>query len=272
MEKLAISVIIATKNVERTIEECLISVQRNNPAEIIIVDGNSTDRTLEIAKSYTDRIYSDGGRGFNYAQRFGAEQAGQQYIAYIDADIVLAQGTLAILLAELKASNYVSMQAKILAASCSNYWERAVDQHCRWLQARKGGGLSAAVLRKDTILKHEFDPFARGGSDTDFKLTMEREGYKLGSSSVFVHHHHRADLKSLFKQMCIVTWDSPRFIRKYGPWHAGFWPPLVTLYWIAYSVIKGKPWLIPYLVIVHGIAGTAGMVKGFIDLLKELRR
>ena len=62
MGVLPISVIVPAKNAESTIEECLISVQRNNPAEIIVVDGNSSDRTVEIARRYTEEIYSDEGR------------------------------------------------------------------------------------------------------------------------------------------------------------------------------------------------------------------
>ena len=66
MDNLPISVIIVARNSERTIEECMNSVQRNNPAEIIVVDGNSTDSTIEIAKRYTKRVYSDKGRGLGY--------------------------------------------------------------------------------------------------------------------------------------------------------------------------------------------------------------
>jgi len=43
MEKLPISVIVITKNVEMIIDDCLDSVKKNNPAEIVIVDGNSSD-------------------------------------------------------------------------------------------------------------------------------------------------------------------------------------------------------------------------------------
>ena len=64
MEKLPISVIIVAKNAERTIEECLEKIRRNDPVEIIIIDGDSTDRTVEIARKFTRRIYSDGGRGW----------------------------------------------------------------------------------------------------------------------------------------------------------------------------------------------------------------
>lgn len=54
--KLPISTIILTFNEEKNIEDCLKSVY-GWVDEIIIVDSYSTDKTLEIAKKYTDKIY-----------------------------------------------------------------------------------------------------------------------------------------------------------------------------------------------------------------------
>ncbi|NLH39966.1 MAG: glycosyltransferase family 2 protein [Elusimicrobia bacterium] len=54
--KLPISVIILTYNEEKNIEACLKSVY-DWVDEIFIVDSYSTDKTLEIAKKYTDKIY-----------------------------------------------------------------------------------------------------------------------------------------------------------------------------------------------------------------------
>ncbi len=56
MNKLPLSVIILTFNEEKNIEECLKSVH-GWVEEIFIVDSYSTDRTLEIAKEYTEKIY-----------------------------------------------------------------------------------------------------------------------------------------------------------------------------------------------------------------------
>ena len=271
MGNLPISVIIPTKNVESTLEECLASVQKNEPAEIIVVDGNSSDRTVEIAMKYTEKIYSDEGKGPSYAHQLGAEQATQEYLAYVDADIVLPEGTLATLLAELKESDCANMQAKILAADLSTYWERATDWNVRLLQARKGGGLFATVLRRDIVLRYKLDSSVGVGSDLVFRLMTERDGHKLGTSSAFVYHHHRADLKSFAKQRFRFGREAVQFISRYGPWHGGLWPPLVMLYWIATCLIKGKPNFIPYF-IVSGVAGSAGMVKGFIELIGETLR
>ena len=62
-----ISTVICVKNGEKILEKCLKSIIRNSPLEIIIVDGGSKDCTIEIAKKYTDKIFSDGGRGLAYA-------------------------------------------------------------------------------------------------------------------------------------------------------------------------------------------------------------
>lgn len=56
-KKLAISVVIITKNVESKIKDCLESVIWAD--EIVIVDNHSTDKTLQIAKNYTESIYED---------------------------------------------------------------------------------------------------------------------------------------------------------------------------------------------------------------------
>jgi glycosyltransferase involved in cell wall biosynthesis len=270
MDKLPISVIIPTKNAERTREECLDSVVSNNPAEIIIVDGVSTDRTLDIARRYTEGIYSDEGKGPSYAHQLGTERATQEYISYVDADIVLPQGTLATMLAEL--NDYINIQARILPASCSSYWERAAAQHIPLIQARLGGGLSAALLRRDTVLKYKFDTFIKpAGDDMDFYFKLKRAGYKFGTSSACIYHHHRADLKGFIKQRFGFGRGTARLIWKYGPFNPEFWTPLNTFYWLAYCLIKGKPSLIPYFVL-NGIVASAGIVKGFFEVMGEALR
>jgi glycosyltransferase involved in cell wall biosynthesis len=269
MEVLPISVIIPVKNMEGTIEECVISVQRNNPAEIIVVDGNSTDRTVEIARKYTQKIYCDGGKGYSYALQLGAEQATQEYIAYVDADIVLPPGTLATMLAELKADGYANIQAKLRAANLSTYWGQATDWWLLCSTSRKGqGGLSAGLLRRDTILNVKFDKFSGYSEDYNFLKKLKVGGYKLGSSSASVYQHCGVDVGTLVKRWFHYGLGSPYLMRKWGPWRKGLWTPLVMLYFIARCLIKGKPQFIPYFVVV-GVAGTVGMVMGFAQIMGE---
>ncbi|MFH0876438.1 MAG: glycosyltransferase [archaeon] len=50
--KMKVSVIVTTKNEERNIARCLVSVKNQSypNIEIIVVDNNSSDKTKEIAK------------------------------------------------------------------------------------------------------------------------------------------------------------------------------------------------------------------------------
>ena len=55
--KLPITAIVLTFNEEKNITECLQSI-KDLCDEILIVDSGSTDKTIEIAKQFTDKIFS----------------------------------------------------------------------------------------------------------------------------------------------------------------------------------------------------------------------
>ncbi len=87
-----ISVIIATKNEERNIGNCLESVfAQSHPKgslEIIVVDNNSSDKTLEIARKYTDRIYSRGSER-SAQKNLGVRESKGEWFIHLDADMTL---------------------------------------------------------------------------------------------------------------------------------------------------------------------------------------
>jgi glycosyltransferase involved in cell wall biosynthesis len=61
-----VSVIITTKNEEKNIGNCLKSIKEQdypqNLIEIIVVDNNSTDKTKDIALTYTDQVFDRTGK------------------------------------------------------------------------------------------------------------------------------------------------------------------------------------------------------------------
>jgi glycosyltransferase involved in cell wall biosynthesis len=84
-KKVNLSVIILTKNEEPVIKDCLESVKWAD--EIIIVDNESTDKTLEIAKKYSVKLVkSKTGNSFADHRNLGAEAASGEWLLYVDAD------------------------------------------------------------------------------------------------------------------------------------------------------------------------------------------
>lgn len=263
---LPLSAIIVVKNGEKTLDACLKSVRSNNPAEIIIIDGNSTDATLTIARRYTERIYSDEGKGVSFAHQLGLEKAVQPYITFVDADIMLPDGALATMLDELNTMGCANIQATLIPLPPSTYWERADEQHNKIRQLQNAGGLSACILVKDTALIVGFDPSIRiAGDDVDFLFRLKSGGHKIGASSVKAVHANRAVFKTLVRQKFWYGRAKPALMRKHGPWRGELWAPAVMAYWLAVYTLKGKLHLIPY-VLVSGLADSAGMVKGLFEL------
>ena len=89
-----VSVIITTKNEEKNIENCLLSVTDQefpkDRLEIIVVDNNSSDATKKIAAQYSDKVFDKGPE--RSAQRnYGAEVASGRYMLYLDADMILSK-------------------------------------------------------------------------------------------------------------------------------------------------------------------------------------
>lgn len=79
-----LSVIIITKNEEKNLTDCLESV--NWADEIIVVDAFSTDRTIEIAKKYTEKVFQKEWIGFADQKSYALNLASNEWILSLDAD------------------------------------------------------------------------------------------------------------------------------------------------------------------------------------------
>jgi glycosyltransferase involved in cell wall biosynthesis len=100
-------IVTPTLNAERFLEQTLRSVwtQRGPAVEIdhVIVDGGSTDRTLEIAEGFPSRVLvSPDDRGMYDAVNRGLELVEGEVLGYINADDEIAPGALALVAAALE--------------------------------------------------------------------------------------------------------------------------------------------------------------------------
>jgi rhamnosyltransferase len=79
-----ISVVVRTKNESVWIRQCLGTVfsQRNEDFEVILVDNNSTDNTLDIAREFDIKILEIGDNNFSYgkALNLGIASSNGDYI------------------------------------------------------------------------------------------------------------------------------------------------------------------------------------------------
>ena len=82
-----ISCVIITYNESKNIRRCLESVSLAD--EIVVVDSGSKDRTVSIAKEYTQKVFTHEWLGFARQKEFACKLASFEWILNIDADEVI---------------------------------------------------------------------------------------------------------------------------------------------------------------------------------------
>src|SRR5919106_1573116 len=244
-----LSVVIPVRNAEAFIADCLRSVIAERPAEVIVVDGLSTDGTVEIARAHGARILSDEGRGVAAARLIGTEAASTTWVALIDADVLVPAGALRALFDELRSGGYTALQAGLESTSGPGYWGRALAHHHRSGKSRHWFGLVATIFDRATLLHHGLDQTFISGEDIELRWRLERAGARIGvSRKVVVQHRFGDTFEFALGQFRADGAGLARTATKFG-WRA---LPLLGLPFAAavrggvLSLVRRQPQWIPY--------------------------
>jgi len=92
MNKPKVSVAIATFNEEKNIVDCILSA-KNITDEIIVVDGNSSDRTAEIALKTGAKVIKTSNKSmFNINKNMAIDNCSGKWVFLLDADEIISPG------------------------------------------------------------------------------------------------------------------------------------------------------------------------------------
>ncbi len=188
-----LTVIVPVRNGEHWIDDCLSSIASTAVGEVIVVDGLSTDRTVERALAHGTRVICDDGRGVAAARHIGAEAARTRYVALIDVDVVLHDGALEGLLEEFVRDGYTGLQAGLRSVAGPGYWGQALAHHHRSGRSKHWFGLVATILERDALLEYGLDENFLSGEDIDLRWRLARAGAKIGVSRATVVEHRFED-------------------------------------------------------------------------------
>jgi glycosyltransferase involved in cell wall biosynthesis len=214
---LHISAVVPTRNAEDWIESCLRAIRENDPAEIILVDGGSTDRTVELARPWVDKVIDDGGSGVAAARMMGVASASQPWIALVDADVVLPPTALRDLDRERCDRQLVALQAGLHSVGAGDYWSKSLADHHNRGNSRQWFGVCASLIARDLLLAHPLDGQLRSGEDIDLRIRLSRAGFRIGVSEGMVGLHRFADgFAFAGKQWLADGAGLGRMVRKHG--------------------------------------------------------
>ena len=85
-----VSLVMIVKNEEKNLAKCLNSVE-NLVDEIVIVDSGSTDKTIEIAKTFGAKIFKREFDSFSNQKNYALSIATNEWVLHLDADEVLSK-------------------------------------------------------------------------------------------------------------------------------------------------------------------------------------
>lgn len=245
-----LSVVVPVRDAESLVDDCLASIVASGPREIIVVDGMSTDRTVERARSYGARILSDGGRGLPAARTLGAAAATGRWVALVDADVVLHEGALAALLEEFADGGYTGLQAGLASTGGPRYWGRALAQHHRSGRSRHWFGVVATIFERETLLRTGFDSRFESGEDIELRWRLEQAGGRVGvSTRTVVTHRFAGDGFAFARDQFLADGRGlGRMVAKHGvrgAWLAAL-PAAAAARGVALSLVRAQPRWVPY--------------------------
>jgi len=148
MIKNKLSVVLATHNEASNLPRCLESI-KDLADEIIVVDGQSTDETVAIAKKYGARVISTTNKlNFHINKQMGLDQAKGELVLQLDADEVVDQA-LAKFITGLKKAAWVKKINQKIARDSDHpvaWWLKRKNLFLgTWL--KKGGQYPDPVIR-----------------------------------------------------------------------------------------------------------------------------
>jgi len=262
-----VSVVVPARNAAGMLEECLAAIVASQPSEVIVVDGLSSDETIQIARRHGARVLSDGGRGLPVARMIGAQAASSSVVALIDADVVLGAGDLERLLQERRRGGYAALQAGLRSVSGPGYWGRALANHHRTGRSRKWFGVGATVFVRQILLSHGFDDRFKSGEDIDLRWRLRSAGVKAGVSRETVVVHRFGDTWAYAKEQWVADGRGlARMVRAHGPRAKllAVMPLAAGVRGIVLSLIRLEPQWIPYFICF--------MAYNYSSLIRELAR
>lgn len=200
------SVLICAKDSERNIEKVLKEIKDQSPKEIILIDGCSKDNTLKIASLYTDKIYSDMGKGLGYARKLGVSKVKTKYLIIISPDDSICKNFISIATKEIKESkeNTVALLApkrlENIKTLC-DYGQNEIYKMVQKFQVRTVGNPS--IYKTFFLKEYQYDENFSANEDTDLCERWHLNGLKTGWGKNFHVLENESKTWQQFKQRYI---------------------------------------------------------------------
>jgi len=235
-----VSVVIPVRNGEHCIIECLKAVfsQSLKTFEVIVVDGGSQDKTIELAKQFPVKIVHEDHGSVGGARQVGIENSNGRYIAFTDADCIPERDWLKNLISEFDEVTVGvgggvhnighSLWEKSIALATNTFVGSARSVQGRLFKEKRFvNSISGcnSIYRRETLLEiGGFNTTLSMNEETELNRRLSAKGKLTYTPNAVVFHDQRRGLKAFAKQMIAYGWGRGRL----RLWDLQCIPPIVV--------------------------------------------
>ena len=242
MEK-KMDVVVLTKDSEQSLRRCLTSVYENVPVNrLIVVDGFSTDRTLEIVEEFRKKygnvkvILERGTRAV--ARERGIREVGTEWFMFVDSDVVLCRG-------------WFDRACRYMREGVGAVWGVNLDVipnvRSRFLLKLLGlvarkcfevrGGMHDILVRTELVKDIRIPSYLHVFEDAYIVDWIRAKGYRVvvGDDLYCLHFKPREDW-SVKESLALVSLELRCLFRNVRKLKYIFYYPFFVLYWLIHGV------------------------------------
>ncbi|HZH30338.1 MAG TPA: glycosyltransferase [Pyrinomonadaceae bacterium] len=257
-EGFAVSLVVPVRNEEASLPALLESIRRqtHRPAEVILVDGGSTDETVRVARALAggdralrviEAVEATPGRGRN----IGIAAARSEWVALTDAGISLEPRWLEHLVSAARADSSVSVVYGNYEAAAGSFFERSAALVYLPPKVERAGGRMRGPSIASTLLKREVweaaggFPDLRAAEDLFFMEHVERLKFKIAyAPQATVWWQLQPTLAKTFRKFALYSRHNVWAGRQWD-WHYGLARQYaVWLVFVALAIVHSPYWLL----------------------------
>ncbi len=214
------SIIVPVYNRPDEVDELLDSLTRQTEKdfEVIIVEDGSQKDCRSVVEKYCDRLnvayFAKPNSGPGQSRNYGAERAKGEYLLILDSDVVLPEGYLAAVSAELERKpadafggpdrshpSFTDTQKAISYSMTSFFTTGGIRGGKKKLDKFYPRSFNMGIRRDVYLRLGGFSPM-RFGEDIDFSIRIFKAGCRCRLfSEAWVWHKRRTDLRKFFRQV-----------------------------------------------------------------------
>ncbi|MFP4514864.1 MAG: glycosyltransferase family 2 protein [Parcubacteria group bacterium] len=253
-KKVLITIITVCLNSEKYIEETIKSVinQDYKNIEYIIVDGGSTDKTLDIIKKYEKYInkwISEPDKGIYDAMNKGIDMANGELIAFLNSDDYYFSNALKEISKKYKETKADVITGKLALINKKGHILKIINKDSSKMKSNNFSiSHPSSFIKTKLMKKYKFDTNYTIAADYKFLFILFLKKYKFININYVIAAFREGGISSFWlkrkKEKIRINKEQYKFIKQYANMHANELKEIATFYILNKDYVLARKYFI----------------------------